>query len=231
MRKIAAILWKQCKDTIKNKETLIQFAMFPVMAIIMQNAIKIEELPENYFVKMFAAMYVGMAPLTSMAAILSEEKEKRTLRVLLMSNVKAGEYLFGVGIYVFALCMLGSCVFAATGGYRGSACIQFLGVMGAGILISLLLGAAIGIFAKNQMAATSVTVPAMLLCSFLPMISMFNYKVAEISRFLFSQQVSNMLEEVGHIRMGYENAGILILNFAGILVLFVASYRKFGLAD
>ena len=101
MKHIGAILWKQMKDTLKNKTILIQFLMFPIMTIIMENAIEIENMPEHFFAVLFAVMFIGMAPLTSMSAIISEEKEKNTLRVLLMSNVKPMEYLFGVGVYVW----------------------------------------------------------------------------------------------------------------------------------
>lgn len=46
--------------------------------------------------------------------------------------------------------------------------------MAFGITTSLLIGAAIGALCKNQMSAASITVPVMMVFSFLPMISMFN---------------------------------------------------------
>ena len=58
------------------------------MTVIMENAISLEGMPELFFTKLFAIMYIGMAPITSVAAIISEEKEKNTLRVLMMANVK-----------------------------------------------------------------------------------------------------------------------------------------------
>ena len=75
---IWAILWKELKDTIKNKTILIQFLMFPCMTIIMESAISIEGMPEHFFINLFSSMYIGMAPLTSVASIISEEKEKNT---------------------------------------------------------------------------------------------------------------------------------------------------------
>lgn len=73
---IGAILWKQLKDTLKNKAILIQFLMFPCMTVIMENTISIDGMPEHFFANLFAIMYVGMAPLTAMASIIAEEKEK-----------------------------------------------------------------------------------------------------------------------------------------------------------
>ena len=120
MKNIIAVFQKQIKDTLKNKTVLIQFLMFPIMSVIMEYSINIEELPEHFFANMFAAMYVGMAPLVGMSSVISEEKEKNTLRVLLMSNVKPIEYLTGVGSYIWIICMLGGCVLGIAGGYRGT---------------------------------------------------------------------------------------------------------------
>ena len=97
---IWAILWKQLKDTLKNKTILIQFLLFPCLTVIMENAISIDGMPEHFFANLFAIMYVGMAPLTAMSAIIAEEKEKNTLRVLHMCNVNAFEYLLGNAIYI-----------------------------------------------------------------------------------------------------------------------------------
>lgn len=76
MRHIITIFRKQVQDTLRNKAVLIQFVMFPILAVIMTNSMQIEGMPPNFFVKLFSTMYVGMAPLTSIAAIISEEKEK-----------------------------------------------------------------------------------------------------------------------------------------------------------
>ena len=229
-KKVVAIFRKQIKDTLKNKEVLIQFIMFPVIATIMQNSIRIEDMPRNYFVILFATMYIGMSPLTSTASILAEEKEKNTLRVLLMSNVKASEYLLGVGSYIFLICMLGSVIFAVVGQYRGIEFVLFLSIMALGILISILIGAGIGTLSKNQMSATSVTVIVMLIFSFLPMIAMFNEGVAKVSRFTFSQQLNDWLKGIGTISIHVDTIGILLLNMIVALLIFVLGYRRCKLA-
>ena len=183
MHNIVAVLKKQLKDTLHNKTVLIQFVMFPAMTLIMNSAVDIPGMPENFFVELFATMYIGMAPLTSMAAILSEEKEKNTLRVLILSNVKPHEYLLGVGSYVWSACMLGGGAICAAGGYGPRASAAFMGVLAAGILTSLLIGAAIGIWSKTQMMATSVAVPVMMVFSFVPMLALFNSGIEKAARF------------------------------------------------
>ena len=129
----------------------------------MENAIEIEGLPEHYFALLFGVMYVGMAPLVSMASIISEEKGNNTLRVLLMSNVKPLEYLLGVGIYIWVICMIGALVIGLAGKYSGTALAGFVLILGIGILVSILVGAAIGTWSKNPMMAISISMPVMMI--------------------------------------------------------------------
>lgn len=229
MKNITAVFLKQIKETFRNKTILIQFLMFPVMVIIMENAIKLENMPEHFFVKLFAVMFVGMAPLTCMSAIISEEKEKNTLRALMMSNVKPFEYLLGVGAYVFIMCIIGAVVFAVCGGYEGKDLLVFMAVMGAGILLSSLTGAVIGVFSKNQMSATSITIPVMMIFSFLPMLSMFNESIEKVARITYSQQMSILINGIGNSAIKPESVVIIAVNFVVASILFTLAFRKKGL--
>lgn len=229
MKNITAVFLKQIKETFRNKTILIQFLMFPVMVIIMENAIKLENMPEHFFVKLFAVMFVGMAPLTCMSAIISEEKEKNTLRALMMSNVKPFEYLLGVGAYVFIMCIIGAVVFAVCGGYEGKDLLVFMAIMGAGILLSALTGAVIGVFSKNQMSATSITIPVMMIFSFLPMLSMFNENIEKVARITYSQQMSILINGIGNSAIKPESIIIIAVNFVVASILFTLAFRKKGL--
>lgn len=229
MRNIAAVFSKQLKETLKNKSILIQFLMFPVMVLIMENAIVLEGMPEHFFVKLFAVMFVGMAPLTCMSSILSEEKEKNTLRALMMSNVHPFEYLIGIGLYVWIMCMVGAAVFAVTGGYESKDFLMFMVIMAAGILLSELTGAVIGVFSKDQMAATSVTVPVMMVFSFLPMLSMFNESIEKIARVTYSQQLSILINGLGTAEVKPESILVIAANFIISAVLFAIVFKKKGL--
>lgn len=230
MNNIIAIVKKQLKDTFKNKTTLIQFVMFPVLTVIMSNAIKPDGIPENFFVTLFATMYIGMAPLTSMAAIIAEEKEKNTLRVLMMSDVKPYEYLLGTGSYIWVACIAGSAVICITGSYTLLESFIFMAVMAAGIIVSLLAGAAIGIWSKTQMMAASISIPVMMVLAFMPMLSMFNTTIAKAARLIYSEQISIMLKQINSLQVKISNTGIIVANLFIFAILFTIAYRKRGLA-
>lgn len=229
MKNISVIFLKQLKDTLKNKAVLIQFVMFPIMAVIMENTVKFEDMPEKFFVKLFSVMFVGMAPLTCISAIISEEKEKNTLRTLMMSNVKPLEYLCGIGGYVWLMCMAGTAVFAVCGGFTGVSLVKFVAVMAAGVILSELIGGVIGIFSKNQMSATSVTVPVMMIFSFLPMLSMFNDKIEKVANLTYTQHLSVLINGLGTASIEAKNLLIPAINLLIAAVLFIAAFKKRGM--
>lgn len=229
MKNIKAVFMKQMLDTIKNKTVFIQFLMFPVMAVIMENAVKMEDMPEHFFVKLFAVMFVGMAPLTCMSAIIAEEKEKNTLRVLMMSNVKPWQYIISVGTYIFIMCMVGTAVFAVLGEYNGTELAMFILSMLSGIILSEIIGAVIGIFSRNQMTATSLTIPIMMVLSFVPMLSMFNENIKKFASIIYSQQISDLINGIGSSEVSANNIIVIAVNFIIGIVLFAMAYKKKGL--
>lgn len=229
MKNIKAVFMKQILDTVKNKTVFIQFLMFPIMAVIMENAIKIEDMPEHFFAKLFTVMFIGMAPLSCMSAIISEEKEKNTLRALMMSSVKPWQYLAAVGAYIFIMCMVGTAVFAVLTEYGGAELAAFIFCTALGIILSELIGAAIGIFSKNQMAATSLTLPIMMIFSFSPMLSMFNESIKKIAGITYLQQISDIINGIETSQISAKSVIVIAANFIAGLVLFAAAYKKKGL--
>ena len=227
MRNVVTIVKKQLKDTLKNKTVLIQFVMFPVLTLIFEHAINIPDMPELFFAKLFSVMYMGMAPLTAVAAIISEEKEKNTLRVLMIANVKPWEYLMGVGIYVWTICMAGAGVIATS--FPAKDIPFYLAVMAAGFIISIAVGACVGIFAPNQMVSTSMVLPVMLVFSFAPMLAMFNDKIEKIARIFYTQQIRVLLNNMTFDGIKPENFAIVAVNALLAIILFFAAFKKKGL--
>jgi len=227
MRNVVTIVKKQLKDTLKNKTVLIQFVMFPVLTLIFEHAINIPDMPELFFAKLFSVMYMGMAPLTAVAAIISEEKEKNTLRVLMMANVKPWEYLVGIGIYVWTICMAGAGVIATS--FPAKDIPFYLAVMATGFIISIAVGACVGIFAPNQMVSTSMVMPVMLVFSFAPMLAMFNDKIEKIARIFYTQQIRILFNNMTFDGIKPENFAIVAVNALLAIILFFAAFKKKGL--
>jgi len=233
MKNSFVIFEKQLRDTFKNKTILIQFLMFPIMTLIMENTVKMDGMQPHFFVKLFSVMFIGMAPLTCMSAILSEEKEKNTLRVWSSFGVTPWQFLLGTGSYVFFCCFFGIAVFALAGEYTGKGLLEYLMIMTLGVIMSELIGAGIGVFGRNQMEAASISIPVMMVFSFVPMLAGFNNTIQRIGRIFYSQQLSNWIlgigEKSGEGGIGAETILILIANFILAAGFFLMAYQKRGL--
>lgn len=172
------------------------------MTLIMEHAITLNDMPELFFTRLFSTMYIGMAPLTAMAAIISEEKEKNTLRVLMMANVKPWQYLAGTGSYVFLICMAGA------------------GVMTSGLPLT-----AIPFY--------MLTMPVMMILSFLPMLSMFNDSIRKVARIFYTQQLKLCLDHVPAASLASsvfrEALAIILINAIIITGVYVVIYKRKGL--
>ena len=147
----------------------------------------------------------------------------------MMSSVKPWQYLVGIGAYVFIMCMAGTAVFAVLGEYSGAELAVFFAAMTAGIILSEIIGAVIGVFVSNQMAATSLTVPVMIVLSFVPMLSMFNEGVRKAAKIIYTQQLSEIINGIGRADISVKAVIVIAANFAVGILLFALAYRKKGL--
>lgn len=80
------------------------------------------------------------------------------------------------------------------------------------------------------MMATSLTVPIMLLFSFLPMLSLFNEKIAKAAKYTYSEQIRLTLGEISDPRFSGESVCILAVNMLLFAGLFLISYKRSELA-
>jgi ABC-2 type transport system permease protein len=205
---------------------LIQFIIFPVMAFVMTEFVakSTPEIPSSMFVTMFAAMFIGMTPLSMTAGVIAEDKEHNSLRFLVMAGVKPHEYLIGTCGFTFLACALVSLLFGLIGGFTSVELAKFVAVLILGSCASLLLGATIGLFSKNQQAATAISTPTFMLLAFSPMIAQFNTNVAKVSTIFYTQQVNTI---VNNLTDGIMKPILIILaNIAILLTLFIIVYRK-----
>jgi|GEM_PF-211303 len=232
---LEAIFTKQLKDTIKNRIILIQFILFPAMAFIMTEFVakSDETMPNSIFVTMFAAMFAGMTPLMLTNTIIAEDKEHKSLKFLVMAGVKPHHYLLGVGGFVLISCSVVAVFFGLISGLGAIDAIKFSAVLILGCLTSVIVGATIGIYSKNQQSAAAIGTPIFMLLAFIPMLTMFNETLSKIAFFLYTQQVRELVlsfDLTSGVEVSVPHALLVIVgNTVFISLLFILSYKKKGL--
>lgn len=229
MRSIRAIFIKQAKDMCKNPMVLVQFVVYPAVAFLMTELIAKSnpDIPGNMFVTMMAPIFSGMALILSMSGVIAEDVERKSLRLLVMAGVKPHEYLLGTGGFILLAGIVVSGVFGLIGNFTHYELAKFLTVMVTGIAASILLGAIIGMLAKNQQTATAIATPIAMILGFTPMIAQFNETVRSAASILYTQQLNVIVNDFS---ASFINAVTVIgVNILILLILFVLAYRRKGL--
>jgi ABC-2 type transport system permease protein len=229
MRSIKTIFVKQAKDMFKNPMVLVMFIIFPAVALIMTELIakSNEDIPNNMFTTMMAAIFVGMGLVMSMAGIIAEDIERKSLRFLVMAGVKPHEYLLGTGGFVLLAGALTAIAFGLIGDFTGTELVKFLAVLIVSAAASIILGASIGMLSKNQQAATAVGMPVAMIIGFTPMIANFNETVEKVASVLYTQQLNVIVNDFS---ANFAQALTVIgINIAVLAVLFTLAYKKRGL--
>lgn len=192
VQNIGALFYKQVKDCAKNPPVLLLFFIYPIVALILIQAMKDEAGISDLFVSMFATMHSVFTPIVAASSFIAEEREKNTLRVLIMSNVKLKEYLISVGGFILLANLLTGSSFIFFANLTVSNYL-FIFAMGAGSLISIILGSCIGLFAKNAAAANGLAVPIGIAFAFLPMLANFNKGIEKVASLTYGQQFSKLM--------------------------------------
>ncbi len=194
MKTFTAVFIKQVKDSLRNLPSLMVILIYPAVAWIMITAMGSQEDMSGFFVPVFAAMHCSFAPIMISSSILSEEKEKGTLRSLMMAGVSMVNYLISISVFVVLAAMLTGSLFLMMDHSTSSYAVTFTLAMLAGEVLSTLAGLCIGIYSKNVAAANGMAVPVGLVLALLPMLARFNDGIAKAAEYTYSGQISHLLE-------------------------------------
>ena len=105
LRKTGALLGKDLKDLVKNPTmlicTLLPIAFVLLYAQMSGGSPEESEMLSRYLVSMAFCITAGMVGSMTVLTAIAEEKEKNTLRTLMLANVSAGHILASRGIVAF----------------------------------------------------------------------------------------------------------------------------------
>ena len=229
MNSIKAIFIKQALDMFKNKVVLIQFFLFPILALIFTELVAKSNgmMPYSMFVTIFAAIFLGYTVLTISAGIIAEDMERKSLRFLIMAGVKPGEYFLGTCGIILLVTLLVSVVFGLIGNFAGTVFVKFICVMMFGSVASMLLGSTVGMLCKNQQSAHAASMSVASIVGFGPMITMFNETIKKVFGIFYTQQLNVIAND--YSASFTRSLTVIGINIAVLLILFVVAYRKKGL--
>lgn len=228
---VTAIFKKTLRDMIRNKRQLLFFLMFPAMTYLFYATMKDGR---EMFPIVFLPINVLFCSMNIMASIIAEEKEKGTLKSLIFANIKPLEYFIGNGLFVLLASLISCSLFIPLINISGINYLYFYVSIILSSLCSMVLGAAIGISAKNQMAANGMCAPITIVLGMLPTFGALNESMQNITKLLYSTRFADTIAEIINqtaVTIDYKIILTYIINFIICITVFSIVYRKKKLDD
>lgn len=239
LTKINALTGFKIKEIMKNKTFMSSLIIAPLFILFYRFAFAEMmggELNNNMLgilVKLGSAMSMATVALTFPATLLAKDKEKNTLRTLMTSSVTGVEYLISILVPVVILAIIVNAAIVFISGIP----LQdinipyfFLGIT-LGCLASAILGTVVGIFSKNQMAASTNLTAFILLLTMVPVFSDMVDSLKKINDFLFTGIITKMV--TGFVQGNREpltmaNWGVLGGSCLLLIIIFAVCYKRNG---
>ncbi len=224
MNKLRALLKKDFKDLMKNGNCLLMVAL-PLLFTLLYTNMDLggEGLPAAFVLMLCLLMNLSLMPISVMAMVIAEEKEKNTLRTLMLSNVSAGEFLLSKSIVIFVISEIVSVLIYLITGVDSVNPVSFALATSATCVCMLLFGALVGILSKNQMTSGSLSAPLALLMLMPAIFAEMNETFAKIAQFMPTRAMVELLMSNEKTLL---NIGILLIWIVLAAALFTLTYRK-----
>jgi ABC-2 type transport system permease protein len=231
LKRIGAILIKELQEFKSNTNVLIMYLLPVIIFVIFKGLIN--DMPTSLTISFSLVMLVGEVCVFVPAMLIAEEKEKKTLNVLMISPARPFEVFAGKGLITFLTVMLTAVILSLMAG----AGLQHMPVILIGTalvtIVCTFLGMIIGLFAQNQMATGMIGLPVIFPFIMMPYLTiMGNETITKIAHIIptyyyfkmidlgLSQQkgLGDMLPHIGALAFN------MLISFGLLLMI----YRKRG---
>ncbi|MFR8213409.1 MAG: ABC transporter permease [Longicatena caecimuris] len=236
MHTLAVLIKKDFRLMFTNKNMLIMILLPIGFAVLYQTIfgdVKEAGMPRNFVLTLCELLNLSAIPLTGLAMMVAEEKEKNTLRVLMLSDVSALEYIFSKIISVLVLMELITIVIFFITATQLSYLPMFLLVTTVTSISMLLFGAVVGLLSKDQMSTSTLSTPLMILFLIPPMFQNMNEVIDKIASIVPTTRMMAIINDAmnGMSILSQEHLldfGIILAWILLGVVTFAMMYRKKG---
>ncbi|MET4561174.1 ABC-2 type transport system permease protein [Lysinibacillus parviboronicapiens] len=192
MTRIQAIFMKDYKEFSRNY-AVSTMVLLPLILAFVYNKSGVNSI-NSYFLPINSAFAVVTAYVQ--CCLIAEEKEKNTLRSLMLSPASLADILIGKSLFVFIISLFIVALTIFLLGYNPAN----IGILTIALVLStvfyIALGTLCGLFAKTIMEASIIVLPVMFIFSFGPLALSLSaaYPILEVAEWLPSSQLVILAE-------------------------------------
>ena len=227
---ISAIIYKQFIDTLRNKTIILMMFLYPIITFAFVFLSNSSSEIVSSVSPMLITMHIIMSPIVCFSGVMSEEREKNTLRMLFVSNINGGEYLIGISSCLLSFLIASTLPYYFLFSFRSKQATLFFCASIFGISCSSIIGAIIGILSKNQSTVGTIASPVSMVLGLLPIMANFNKLVNKVSSILYSQKIYSIIFSLDNASYSYLDRDVFIftLNIIVLALAFVIIYSMKG---
>ncbi|TVX89597.1 ABC transporter permease [Paenibacillus agilis] len=167
MNRLNAIIVKEYKDALKNS-TLLLTAIIPILLSYAVGSL-MDDVVNPLFITLPINMALIMTGASVQAMMIADEKEKHTLRVLMLSPARPTEVLLGKSFIAMIMTLIVMVVSYMVAGIDTIPLTGLIAILIPSIILYLALGTIIGLLSRTAMETSFISMPIMLLFLMGPM--------------------------------------------------------------
>lgn len=231
LRRILALFTKEVQDLRRNTSIISMLLVPPLMTFLWSGLMKLPADSAYTIGTLFAVVMVGVY---SPAMMFAEEKEKHTLRVLMLSPATPLEIILSKGLVTFLVIVLVSALLIPI----STVAVQSIGLLALILLLGgvfvILLGFIIGLLSPNQMATGYIGMPIYLLLLLVPILGQQVPVLKTLAKLVPTSAVGDgVYKAVQGRSLLAAQTEVTTLAIAGViaLVVFLVMYRRQELKD
>lgn len=231
LKRIGALLLKEMQDLRRNGSILSMLVMPLLMTFLWS---RLMNLPANSAFTIGTLFAVVMVGVYTPAMMFAEEKEKHTLRVLMLSPATPGEILISKGLITFLVIVLVTLLLIPISMVTVQNVALLALILCLGSLFVIMLGFIIGLLSPNQMATGYIGMPVYLVLLLVPMLGQQNPSLAKLAKFIPTNYVGDgVFKALQGQPLAAGRVETIALSVACIvsLVVFIAMYRRKELSE
>lgn len=233
-----ALFMKDLKNCFVNKNVFLMLAL-PVLFGVMYKFLLgdiLKEATGSFVIVMCIVMTISIIPLNVLANMVAEEKEKHTLRSLMLANVSATDFLLSKAFVALVLMLIdGILIFLVCQEPIGYL-VYFLIFYILASLSVLFFGALVGLLSKDQMSAGTLSSPLMIFLMLPPIFSQLNEMIEKIAVIFPTTSFQTLYLQLS-TKQPFFNQDTVIAIIVCIVwivlgvIAFMYGYKKKGLDD
>lgn len=232
--RLMALIRKDIHSLLGNRNILLM-SMLPLIFAIAYKFIfsDTSDMPPLYILLLCEVLNLSAIPSTAFSMMIAEEKEKNTLRTLLLTGITAAEFLLSKMLVILIFMITNSIIiFFITEADMGAFALYVFVTTIISIAV-LFFGGSVGLLAKDQMATGTYSAPVMLLLMMPPLFAQMNDGLSKFANLIPTSSFMNLMTNTISNTM---STGDVIFSYGVIavwiilgLLLFVYIYKKKGM--